>query len=118
MKHRRTRAIDFRRKYVTKDSEGVPTVTYGSPFTATGEIWPARDSLQAQTYGDRINSILNVRIRGDYEIKRVGNETVYSFEDFELREGDGVCVYSNDADYKIISMTPYKPLKMEIEKLI
>ena len=117
MKHRRTRAIDFRRKYVTKDSEGVPIVTYGSPVTVTGEIWPASDALQAQTYGDRVNSIMNVRIRGDYDISQVGNETVYSFDDFELREGDGVCVYSNDADYRVISIKPYKPIRMEIQKL-
>lgn len=117
MKHRRTRAIDFRRKYVTKDNEGVPIVTYGSPYTAVGEIWPASDSLQAQTYGDRINSILNVRIKGAYEVKQIGNETVYSFEDFDIREGDGVCVYSNNADYQVISIKPYKPIRMEIQKL-
>ena len=117
MKHRRTRTIDFRRKYVTKDNEGVPNVTYGTPFTAVGEIWPASDSLQAQTYGDRINSILNVRIKGDYDIEQIENETVYSFDDFEIREGDGVCVYSTEADYKIVSIKPYKPIRMEIQKL-
>ena len=117
MKHSRTRAIDFRRKYVQRDNEGVPIITYGSPYTVIGEIWPASDALQAQTYGDRINSILNVRIKGEYDISQEGNETVYTFDDFSIREGDGVCVYSNNADYKIISIKPYKPIRMEIQKL-
>ena len=118
MKQRRTRAIDIRRKYVTKDAEGVPNVTYGSPYTVIGEIWSASDSLQIQTYGDRVNSIMNVRIKGEYDISVEGNETVYAFDDFEIREGDGVGIYENrTADYKIVSIKPYKPLKMEIQKL-
>ena len=118
MKHRRTKAIDIRRKYVTKDSEGVPIVTYGSPFTVIGEVWPATDALQAQTYGDRVNTIMNLRIKGKYDINQVDNETVYAFDDFEIREGDGVGLYDDrTADYKIVSVKPYKPLRMEIQKI-
>jgi len=117
MKRSRTRTIDFRRKYVTKDGEGVPTVTYGSPITMIGEVWPATDALQAQTYGDRIRSIMNMRIKGKYEIIQQDNDTIYLFDDLEIREGDGVCINSEDADYRIISIKPYKPIRMEIEKI-
>ena len=117
MKHRRTRTIDIRRKYVTKDGEGVPIVTYGSPVSVTGEVWPATDALQAQTYGDRVRSIMNLRIRGKYDIIQQDNETVYVFDDLEIREGDGVCINSTEADYRVISIKPYKPIRMEIERL-
>ena len=117
MKQTRTRTINIRPKIVTKDNEGVPTISYGAPCTATGEIWPVSDSLQVQTYGDRINSIMNMRIRGKYSIEQRDHETVYIFDDFEIREGDGVCVNSADPDFKIVSVKPYKPIRMEIQRL-
>ena len=118
MKLQRTKTYKIRNKIVTYDNEGVPEVFYGSENEVRGEIWPASDKLQAQTYGDRINSIMNMRFYGDYEIERQGNETVYVFEDFTLHEGDGVCVYSDNADYRVVSIKPYKPIRLEIERLI
>lgn len=117
MKHTRTRTIDVRPKIVTRDSEGVPTVSYGAPRTFTGEIWPVSDSLQVQTYGDRVNSIMNMRLRGKYTVTQELHGTVYTFDGFEIREGDGVCVNSDDVDFVIVSVKPYKPIRMEIQKL-
>lgn len=118
MKQKRIKTYIIRNRIVTKDSEGVPEVTYGLGNEVLGEVWPASDKLQAQTYGDRINSIMNMRFYGKYEVERQGNETAYVFEDFSIREGDGVCVYSDDVDYKIISIKPYKPIRLEIERII
>jgi len=118
MKQKRTQTYKIRNRIVTRDNEGVPEIFYGTDNEVLGEIWPATDRLQAQTYGDRINSIMNMRFYGKYTIEREGNETVYVFDDFTLREGDGVCVYSDNADYRIISIKPLKPIRLEIERLI
>ena len=118
MKQQRTQIYKIRNKIVTYDNEGVPEITYGSENEVRGEVWPATDRLQAQTYGDRISNIMNMRFYGKYEIERQENETVYVFDDFTLRQGDGVCVYSDNADYKVVSIKPYKPIRLEIERLI
>lgn len=118
MKNRRTRPITIKHKIVTRDSEGVPTISYGTPRTFTGEIWPVSDSLQALTYGDRVSTIMNMRLRGEYTIAQELHGTVYTFDGYEIREGDGVCVHSDDSvDFQIISVKPYKPIRMEIQKL-
>ena len=118
MKQKRTQVYKIRPRIVTKDNEGVPEVFYGAESEVLGEVWPASDRLQAQTYGDRINSIMNMRFYGKYEIEHQGSDTVYVFEDFTIKEGDGVCVYSDNADYRIISIKPYKPIRLEIERLL
>lgn len=118
MKQQRTQIYKIRNRIVTKDSEGVPEVYYGAENEVRGEVWPASDRLQAQTYGDRVNNIMNMRFYGKYEIERQDHETVYVFEDFSIRNGDGVCVYSDNADYQIISIKPYKPIRLEIERIL
>ena len=137
---KRLTKIRLANKIVTKDNEGVPSINYGAPRTFTGERWPASSALQVETYGDRIKSIQNVKIEGKYTINSDQSYTftkdsfildenarvlldengasLVSHDEFTLREGDGVLVYRDDKpDYKVISIMPYKPLRLEIEKL-
>ena len=118
MKQVRVKTYKVCPKIVTKDSEGVPSVTYGGGHEVKGEAWPATDRLQAQTYGDRISNIMNMRFQGKYTIRRSGRDTEYVFSDFVLKQGDGVCVYADTPDYQIISVKPYIPIRLEIERLI
>ena len=118
MKASRIRTLSLRRRIVTKDSEGVPTVTWGPARDVKGEYWPAGGQLQVQTYGDRVNNMLNVRLRGSYTITREGNHQVYAIDGVSFCEGDGLCIHtaSTEApDYRIISITPYDPIKLEVE---
>ena len=139
MKRSRIQILSLRRKTVTKDSEGVPSPVWGIPTQVQAEVWPAGGHLQVQTYGDRVNNMMNVRVRGDYQIITEGNHQAYQFSDFTLCEGDGICLYVEPTgaagasgatgatgssgitdpgpDYRIISIAPYKPLRMEIEKI-
>ena len=118
MKHRRIQTIKVANKVVTKDSEGVPNVSYGEPMEFKGEVWPATSKLAVDTYGERVNAIMNVKIRGIYTVVRNDNGVLgYAFDDFEIREGDGVCIESDVPGYRIVSIKPYKPLKLEVERL-
>ena len=118
MKLSRQTTIRIRRRLTAKDSEGGTVITWGEPQEAIAEVWPASDQLQAQTYGDKIHSIMNVKIAGNYTIRHEGNHLIFVFPLFELGEGDGVCVYSDDApDYQIVSATPYKPLRLEVKRI-
>lgn len=120
MKRSRMRAYHLKNKILHKDSEGVPMVRYADAIQLSGEVWPAGGKLQTEQYGNRIDSIVNCKIAGSYHIVPEGNHCKYVFADFELREGDGVCIYvvpESDPDYRIVSIKPYKPLYMEVEKL-
>ncbi len=120
MKQSRKRTILLRNRNITKDAEGVPVITYGKPIKMTGETWPAGSKLQIATYGDRINSIHNVRIEGKYAVDVANNMQRYVYKEFALQEGDGVHLFADkDAapDYKIVCIKPYNPLYMEVEKL-
>lgn len=105
---------------MTKDGEGVPITSYGQSKQISGEVWPASGKLQTQMYGERLSYIRNCKVEGKYTIRQEKNHVVYDFEEFQLREGDGICVYTSidqEPDYKIISIKPYNPLYMELEKL-
>ena len=127
----RTKTIKIAHRVTVKDSEGVPIVMYGEPATFKCEMWPAQSELQVKTYGERVNAMFNVKLRGAYQIE---SDQSYTFDSgYNLREGDGVFVYrepegvtgegpvgvtgSETPDYKVISIKPYKPLRLEIEKL-
>ena len=121
MKRSRTRTLHFKTKKVAKDKEGVPNISYGAPFEFVGEIWSASSKLQVETYGDRVNSIMNCKIKGHYVIEQENGVTYYDFGSEKIiKEGDGLCVNvkkKENPDYRIISIKPYKPLLLEVEKL-
>lgn len=118
MKRSRVRTINICNKIVTKDSEGGTVISYDSPVTFHGEVWPASSQLAVEMYGDRINAIMNVRLRGQYTVEIENRIQNYVFGSVRIREGDGVCINTDsEPDYKIISIKPLRPLRMEVEKL-
>ncbi len=120
MKRSRIRAYNLKNKIQSKDKEGAPVTSYTDAIELCGEVWPAGGRLQTKQYGNRIDSIVNCKIAGSYQIVPEGNHCKYVFADFELREDDGICIYvtpESDPDYRIISIKPYKPLYMEAERL-
>ncbi len=120
MKHSRKRRIAFRNRNVSKDREGVPVISYDEPVELTGETWPAGGKLQIETYGNRVNSIHNVRLQGKYRIEVSGGIQQYAFDGIILQEGDGVHLFTekdSEPDYKIICIKPYKMLYLEVEKM-
>ena len=120
MRRTRVKTMYLRRRRVTKDGEGVPNISFGEPTEVKGEYWRASGKLQVETYGDRINNIYNVKIRGEYTISQRASHQEYNFGDFSLCEGDGLCIHvdsDQNPDYRIISITPYRPLRMEVEKI-
>ena len=118
MKKSRLRKIQIANKVIEKDAEGGLIVLYGSPKEFSGTVWPAGGKLQAQKYGDRVDSMLNCKLEGSYTIEPEEKHIKYTFGEFSLREDDGVYIYRDDEpDYRIISIRPYKPLLMELERL-
>ena len=120
---KQTRLRDFllRPKIVTKDSEGVPVISYGDGALVRGEIWPATSTRQVEQYGDRIRGIQNMRLVGEYVVTSDDAGVAVTFEDGTvIRPGDGVHVYRDadeEPDYTVLSVTQYYPLKMEVEAL-
>lgn len=118
MKRSRMRTVSICNKIVTKDSEGGAVISYDAPVTFHGEVWPATGALAVETYGDRINAIMNMKLRGRYTIETENRVQSYVFGDVSVREGDGVCIYTDrEPDYKIISIKPLRPIRMEVEKI-
>lgn len=120
MRRKRVQTLYLKSKNVSRDKEGVPEITYGRAVELKGEVWPASGKLQVEMYGERISYIRNCKIEGRYNIRTEGEHITYVFGDFTLREGDGICLYAGEydkPDYKIISIKPYNPLYMELEKL-
>lgn len=118
MKRSRLRTLTIANKVVTKDAEGGPVVSYNNPKEFEGTLWPAGGKLQIQKYGDKVDSMMNCKLKGNYEIIPEGNHVKYDFGGFSLREDDGVFVYTDDKpDYRIVSITAHKPLFMELERL-
>lgn len=127
MRLRRSRVKEFYHKsrITKKDGEGGTYVEYGDAVLFTGESWPAGGKVQAAQYGERLSYIHNVKMEGKYEIKPDTSRKnvlhyIFSETGLDLVEGDGICLFvpgDSDPDYKIISIKPYKPLRMEVEKL-
>lgn len=123
MRIKRSRLTDLhlKKRITGKDAECSTYEEWSSAVPFRGEVWPASGKMQVQQYGERLNYILNMRIEGKYEIRSEGKLLSYDFgENRVFRENDGICVHSskdNDPDYKIISIKPYTPLLLEIEKI-
>lgn len=107
-----------------KDKEGGEYVEYGAAVSFPGIAWPASGKVQAMQYGQRLPYIYNMNVIGEYECRfdtEKGN-TVYHFSEtnMELSELDGICLFcgkEEGPDYKIISIKPYRPLMLEVEKI-
>lgn len=124
MRMRRKRVQEFylRNRETVKDGQGSTYEEYAEPVLFRGEVWAAGGKVQAEMYGERLSYIRNVRIQGKYVITTDRKGVVhYVYPDgVDVSESDGVCLYvSKDSkpDYKIISVKPYEPLRLECEKI-
>ena len=142
IKRDRLQTIYICNRTVTKDSEGVPTESYHAAYGLKAEVWPATERRQIEMYGDRITGISNVRIVGEYTVngnategitmKRnsgltnevgsvlVSNDGQHLVVENTIAPGDGVCVYvdgDSPPDFRVLTITPYKPVRMEIERI-
>ena len=120
LKRSRLRSFYIRTRSVTKDSEGVPSESYGTAFAVKGEVWPASGKRQIEEYGDRISGISNMRLVGQYDLELEGSVPVIKLlSGSVIRPGDGICILAaSDAepDYKVLTITPYQPALLEIER--
>ena len=118
IKSSRIRTIKFCPRTVTKDSEGVPNVSYGTAYEKQAEVWPAGGRLQVEMYGDRTTDMINLRVQGQYEVSMQGKAYGILFDDGnQLTLGDGICVDSETPDYAVRSITPYHPVRIEAERI-
>ena len=120
IKRSRLQTIYVRTRSVTKDGEGVPIETYAEAYEKQAELWPAGEHRQVETYGDRITGISNMRVQGAYEVNAGASEGITFADGSTLKPGDGICVdrAADEApDYRVLTITPYRPVRLEIERV-
>ena len=67
LKRSRLDEYGYRKRVTEKDSEGTTFDTYSEAAAKfSGEVWPASGKVQAETYGERLSYIRNVRINAKY----------------------------------------------------
>ncbi|MBQ8232428.1 MAG: hypothetical protein IJZ34_10965 [Lachnospiraceae bacterium] len=124
MRMRRSRLKEYywKPRIQMKDNEGSTYEEWGAAISFKGECWPASGKVQAQQYGERLSYIRNLRIEGKYETIIDENGMIsYKYENgMTICESDGICLYVGSEmkpDYKVISIKPYIPLKLEVERI-
>lgn len=122
MKRSRVNEYYLRKRETRKDEQGSTYEDYASSVSFKGEVWAAGGEVQVKMYGEKLSYIRNVKIQGNYRIiTDEKNHVYYVFEDgLDVAESDGVCLYvsgESKPDYKIISIKPYQPLRLECEKI-
>lgn len=122
MKRSRKAVYHLKTRESQKGNEGNSFTAYGEARPFLGEVWPASGKVQAEIYGERLSYVRNVRIEGKYVITADRNGVVhYVYPDgLDIVENDGVCMYvsvDEEPDYKVLSIKPYEPLRMECIKL-
>lgn len=121
IKQSRLKTYYHKVRMAAKDNEGNTTDIYpNNPSAFQAEIWAASGKLQSEIYGQRLNYIQNCKVEGTYTIKTEKGRVLYEFDGFSMQESDGICVYIDkdmNPDYKIISIKPYQPLRLELEKI-
>lgn len=122
IKRSRLETYHWKQRISRKDSEGSSYEEWGAAVSFQGESWPASGKVQAQQYGERLSYIRNLRIEGKYTIETDEKGMVsYDFGNgLKIRESDGICLYTGengDPDYKVISIKPYRPLRLELDRI-
>lgn len=122
MKRSRVKTYYAKKQTIEKDRERNAITVYAESMRFSGEVWPAGGKIQAEMYGERLSYIQNVKIEGNYSIQADEKGVLhYVFSNnLEVAEGYGMCLYvdkDSTPDYRIISIKPYKPLRLEVEKI-
>lgn len=121
MRQSRIRTYYLRTRETVKDNEGNTSNEYAPAVSFHGEVWPATGKVQAEVYGERLSYVRNVRVDGKYVITTDRDGIVHYVYPcgLDIVESDGVCLYvgaDEDPDYKVLSVKPYNPLRMECMK--
>jgi hypothetical protein len=122
LKRSRIETHYIRSRITGKDGEGGTYEEYETARLFQGEVWPASGKVQAEMYGQRLSYIRNVKVIGNYVITTDRKGKVhYVFPDgLDVTESDGLCLYvagDSSPDYKVLSIKPYRPLRLEAEKI-
>lgn len=122
LKQSRLSQYHHKKRISNKDGEGGTYDTYGSASSFTAETWPAGGKVQAEMYGERLKYIQNIRIEDAYTMQTDGNGLVHYIlsSGVDIAESDGVCLFvdaENTPDYRIISIRPYRFLRLEVERI-
>lgn len=102
MLKRKLKKFKLRKASLEKDEERNAFLVYGDAQEDKAVIWPAGGKVQAEMYGLRLGYILNMNYYGELDID----------------ENDGICIESDEPDYKVISIRKYTKFKLiELEKI-
>ena len=103
MLRRKMKKFKLRKYVLKKDSERNTVLEYLDPIEDEAIIWPAGGKVQAELYGLRLAYMLNMNYYGSLDIK----------------ENDGICINSDDPDYKVVSIREYPRFRLlELEMII
>ena len=121
LKLNRLQTFYVRPRLVSYDNEGVPVVSWGTASELHGEVWPASDRRSIESYGDKISGVQSVWLQGQYMLQFENKVTRVLLREpnYLMSLGDGICLEAGpeeEPDYEVTSFTPYKLLKLEIEK--
>ena len=104
LKKNRLKAYNLKRFKKTMTNEGVAKGGYADEVEAVRlELWPATNKIQYETYGDRVNDILNAN----------------ASKDADISVKDGVCIESQtDVTHRVISKKVYSHHQvLELERV-
>lgn len=114
------KGISVFKKVVEKDNEGGTCEIFSRVGTVKAVIWPASGRVQAATYGERLNQVVNIELDGHYKVQ--GGESVPEYildGGLIIKEGDGVSMSGNEQpEFQIISIKPYGHVRMEAERIV
>lgn len=122
MRQSRVKTYHLRPRTTTKGAECNTYEVYEDAVSFRGEVWAAGGRVQAELYGERLSYVRNVRIEGRYVITTDRDGIIHYVypNGLDIVESDGVCIYvppDQSPDYKVISIRPVCPLKMECMKI-
>ena len=103
LKKNRLKIYKLYKYKVVTTTEGAKVKGYDEEFKEIkAEIWPASGRVQAEIYGEKLGYMLNMIVE----------------RTTELSERDGICIDSEEPNYRIVSIRNYTIHKLcELEKI-
>ena len=117
---RNTSPYHFAHYTTTKDSEGNVIKGYDTEdsFVINAYIYPASGKVEAEQYGLDLKYIYKCLTDEPYEPKIENGRLVYvNYKGHYISEGDGVSVFGDSIDFKIISIRKHGHLVIELEMI-
>ncbi len=146
LKRSRLAKYHLRAAIPKKDNEGSSYIEYGPMVEFEAEEWPGGGKMQSERYGIRLPNIRNLRLEGGYieSIREDGTLCFIMADGTSFSVNDGICIaryrnwvlpsivtypsddlypiceanpVSEEPDYRIVAIYPYRFLTMEVEKI-